>query len=72
MHLSVVPAAALAAAVGVFATAPADAQGVGMYFAPKDQVVAIRAGKLFDSRNGALLNNHVILIHWRDIKKLLQ
>ena len=56
MRLSVRLAAALAAAVGVFATAPAQAQGVGMYFAPKDQIVAIRAGRLFDSRSGALLS----------------
>ena len=62
MRLSVWLAAGCAAAVGAFASAPADAQGVGMYFAPKDQVVAIRAGRLFDSRSGALLTNQVIII----------
>ena len=45
------------------------------YLAPRDQVVAIRAGRLFDSRSGTMLNNQVILIkgdritmseqHWR-------
>jgi imidazolonepropionase-like amidohydrolase len=39
-----------------------EAQGVGKYFAPKDQVVVIRAGRLFDSKSGSLLNNQVILI----------
>jgi imidazolonepropionase-like amidohydrolase len=55
-------AALAAAAVVAAATSSVHAQGVGMYFAPKDQVVAIRAGRLFDSRAGALLTNQVILI----------
>src|SRR5215467_5347814 len=53
--------AAVAAALGM-AGPPAVAQGVGKYLAPRDQVVAIRAGKLFDARSGALLGNQVIVI----------
>ena len=41
---------------------PSWAQGVGKYLAPRDQVVAIRAGKFFDARSGALLANQVIVI----------
>jgi imidazolonepropionase-like amidohydrolase len=74
MRLSVRLAAGLAAALGAFATVsatmPAQAQGVGMYFAPKDQVVAIRAGRLFDSRNGALLTNQVIIIRGDKISEV--
>jgi imidazolonepropionase-like amidohydrolase len=70
MRLSVRLAAALAAAVGAFATVSAHAQGVGMYFAPEDQVVAIRAGRLFDSRNGALLTNQVIIIRGDKISEV--
>ena len=32
------------------------------YLAPPDQVVAIRAGRLFDAKSGAMLNNQVVLI----------
>jgi imidazolonepropionase-like amidohydrolase len=42
--------------------APAHAQLAGKYLVPKDQVVAIRAGRLFDSRTGTMLNNQVVLI----------
>src|SRR6516165_1604737 len=38
------------------------AQGIGKYFAPPDQIVAIRAGHLFDSRSGNIHNNQVVLI----------
>src|SRR5262252_2328227 len=41
---------------------PLRAQGVGKYLAPKDQVIAIRAGQLFDSRSGSIRNNQVVLI----------
>src|SRR5712671_5330032 len=34
----------------------------GKYLAPPDQVIAIRAGRMFDSKSGAVLNNQVILI----------
>ena len=37
-------------------------QEVGMLFARPDQVVAIRAGKLFDAKSGALVNNQVVLV----------
>src|SRR5262245_49377407 len=32
------------------------------FLAPATQVIAVRAGRLFDSKTGAMLNNHVILI----------
>jgi hypothetical protein len=41
---------------------PLPAQGVGKYLAPQDQVIAIRAGQLFDSRSGSIRNNQVVLI----------
>jgi imidazolonepropionase-like amidohydrolase len=44
------------------ASPPLRAQGAGKYLVPRDQVVAIRAGRLFDSRSGALLANQVVLI----------
>ena len=44
------------------ASPPLWAQGVGHYLAPRDQVVAIRAGHLFDSRSGNLLDNQVVLV----------
>jgi len=50
------------AVIAGLANQPLRAQGVGKYFAPKDQVVAIRAGRLFDSRSGNILNNQVVLI----------
>ena len=50
------------AAFTAMASAPVRAQGVGKYFAPRDQVVAIRAGRLFDSRSGTILENQVVLI----------
>ena len=50
--------------VAAWAAAPTTvwSQGVGKYFAPKDQVVAIKAGRLFDAKSGNLLNNQVVLI----------
>src|ERR1043166_4416022 len=54
--------AAVSVAVIAMASPPLYGQGVGKYLAPKDQVVAIRAGKLFDSRSGAMLSNQVVLI----------
>src|SRR5919198_212010 len=44
------------------ASAPVRAQGNGKYFAPKDQVVAIRAASMFDAKAGALVANPVVLI----------
>lgn len=49
------------ATVGM-ASPPASAQGVGKYLAPKDQIVVIRAGRLFDSMSGRLVENQLILI----------
>src|SRR5258708_7341385 len=34
----------------------------GKYLAPSDQVIAIRAGRMFEAKSGAILNNQVILI----------
>src|SRR5262249_37926293 len=55
-------AIAFVAALAMLAGLPARAQGVGKYLAPRDQVIAIRAGRLFDARTGALLNNQVIVV----------
>src|SRR5215475_13440746 len=38
------------------------AQGNGKYFAPKDQVIAIKAASMFDSKAGTLVSNAVVLI----------
>jgi imidazolonepropionase-like amidohydrolase len=51
----------LAAAFAALATS-AGAQGVGKYLVPKDQSIAIRAGRLFDARSGTMLTNQVILV----------
>jgi imidazolonepropionase-like amidohydrolase len=56
---SVVVAAALMMAA---ATAPAWSQPAPKYLAPQDQVIAIRAGHLFDARSGSLLDDQVVLI----------
>jgi len=50
------------AAIAGLATPPAQAQTAGKYLAPKDQVLAIRAGRLFDAHSGTLLTNQVILV----------
>jgi len=55
-------AAALGALAAALTGSLVHAQGVGKYLAPRDQVVAIRAGKLFDARSGNLLENQVIII----------
>src|SRR5262245_24074804 len=44
------------------AISPAGAQGNGKYFAPKDQVIAVRAASMFDAKAGALVANPVVLI----------
>src|SRR5215470_10833672 len=59
----------LAAAISVTA-GPARSQEDGAapnpalrkHLAPSDQVVAIRAGRMFDSKSGAMLSNQIILI----------
>jgi imidazolonepropionase-like amidohydrolase len=55
-------AAVLAAAMAGGSATALHAQAVGKYFAPKDQVVAIRAGHLFDSRSGNVLNDQVVIV----------
>jgi hypothetical protein len=50
------------AVIAGMANHPLRAQGVGKYFAAQDQVIAIRAGQLFDSRSGSIRNNQVVLI----------
>jgi imidazolonepropionase-like amidohydrolase len=55
-------AAVLAAALLAGANAPAWSQAVARFVVPQDQVIAIRAGHLFDSASGALLDNQVVLI----------
>ena len=55
-------AAVLAAAIAGGSGTALHAQAVGKYFAPKDQVVAIRAGHLFDSRTGNVLNDQVVIV----------
>jgi len=52
---------AIATIVGMGSSA-ALAQGVGKYLAPRDQAVAIRAGKLFDSKSGTMLSNQIVVI----------
>jgi imidazolonepropionase-like amidohydrolase len=54
--------AVLVAAIAGLAALPAQAQLPGKYLAPRDQVVAIRAGRLFDARSGAILTNQVVLV----------
>jgi imidazolonepropionase-like amidohydrolase len=54
--------APLMVAVSVLASPAAQAQSTGKYLAPKDQIVAIRAGRLFDSRAGKMLTNQVVLV----------
>src|SRR5262245_28279905 len=49
-------------ATAAMAGQPGLAQGVGKYLAQADQVIAIRAGRLFDTRSGNLVNNQVVLI----------
>src|SRR5258708_7356838 len=60
----------IAAAIGATAGPSQSQEGGGAvrnpaaarYLAPPDQVIAIRAGRLFESKSGAVLNNQVILI----------
>ena len=51
-----------AAALATLSSVPAHAQPGPKFLAPADQNVAIRAGRMFDSRSGTMLNNQVILI----------
>ncbi|HEY1544790.1 MAG TPA: amidohydrolase family protein [Xanthobacteraceae bacterium] len=63
MRMQPLLVAGVTAFLAGMAAIPALAQGVGKYLAPHDQVVAIRAGKLFDAKTGSLLDHPVIVIH---------
>ncbi len=54
-------ALALAAGLAALAVGPSQAQ-VKRFITPPDQVVAIRAGHLFDARSGTMLANQVVLV----------
>ena len=54
--------AALVAGIAGLAALPGQAQLAGKYLAPRDQVIAIRAGRLFDARLGTMLANQVVLV----------
>ena len=60
-RMLLVAGAAAAAVMVTLASTPLAAQE-RKYLAPTDQVVAIRAARLFDSRAGTMLNNQVVLI----------
>src|ERR1700692_3984614 len=62
MRMQHLHAAVITALLVVSAIVPAHAQSNGKYLAPHDEVVAIRAGKLFDAKSGNLLDNQVIVI----------
>ncbi|MGH2400674.1 MAG: amidohydrolase family protein, partial [bacterium] len=56
-------AVVLGASAALRSQEPGGTQPQGRRFlAPPTQVVAIRAGRLFDARSGAMLNNQVVLI----------
>src|SRR6202790_1763029 len=38
------------------------AQTAGKYLAPRDQLIAIRAGRLFEARSGTILANQVVIV----------
>jgi imidazolonepropionase-like amidohydrolase len=38
------------------------AQTAGKYLAPRDQLIAIRAGRLFDAASGTILTNQVVIV----------
>jgi imidazolonepropionase-like amidohydrolase len=61
MHQQGRLAAVLLAAAAATAATPLWAQSPHV-FVPKDQVIAIKAGHLFDSRAGTMLTNEVVLI----------
>jgi len=52
----------VAAAVATLLSVPAEAQFAGKFLTPANNTVAIKAGRLFDSKTGNMLNNQVILI----------
>jgi imidazolonepropionase-like amidohydrolase len=54
-------AVGLVAAMATLASAPSQSQ-VRRFVTPPDQVVAIRAGQMFDSRSGTMVPNQVVLV----------
>jgi imidazolonepropionase-like amidohydrolase len=70
MWLQTKLAVALVAVALALASPSLWAQGVGHYLPPRDQVVAIRAGHLFDSHSGNLLDNQVVLVHGERIAEV--
>jgi imidazolonepropionase-like amidohydrolase len=60
-NMLAVTSVAVLAALGM-TVQQAHAQLAGKYLAPPDQVVAIRAGRLFDSRSGVMQNNQIVLV----------
>ena len=48
--------------VAGFVALSGHAQTTGKYLAPRDQLVAIRAGRLFDARSGTMLTNQVVIV----------
>jgi imidazolonepropionase-like amidohydrolase len=54
-------AVGLAAAIAALASSPSQSQ-VRRFVTPPDQVVAIRAGQMFDARSGTMLPNQVVVI----------
>jgi imidazolonepropionase-like amidohydrolase len=55
-------ACAAAAAASAAVPAPVRAQEGGKYFAPADQVIAIKAAHLFDAKSGTMLNNQIVVV----------
>ncbi len=53
---------ALIVAASAALASPAPAQQTGRFLAAPDQIVAIRAARMFDARTGTLLNNPVIIV----------
>jgi imidazolonepropionase-like amidohydrolase len=51
----------LVAAIAGLSTTPSQAQ-VRRFVTPPDQVVAIRAGRMFDSKTGGMLNNQIVVV----------
>ena len=70
MRIQHLHAAVITALLVVSAIVPARAQSNGKYLAPHDQIVAIRAGKLFDANSGNLLDNQVIVIRGERITEV--
>src|SRR5580704_18151631 len=54
--------ACVATAAASAAVTPLCAQEGGKYFAPPNQVIAIRAGHLFDAKSGTMLNNQIVVV----------